>query len=64
MSPAYTSSVLLAANLTPTGRSGLLVVLAKMIEADQGNTLQLLSHSVKVSQHFASVAEQRPSTAE
>ena len=54
-SAACTSTGMPAANLTPRDRSELLVTVTRMVQVDQANAIELLSHSVGVSQHFADI---------
>ena len=53
MSTVYQKMVTRAAKLTPAERAALLTSLAGMIQEDQANTLQLLEHSIAVTEHFA-----------
>ena len=56
MSPEYQKVLRCAAKLTPAERAELLTRLAGMIQEDQATSLQLLEHSITVTEHFAKKA--------
>ena len=53
MSAEYQKVLKRAAKLTPAERAALLTSLADMIQEDQATSLQLLEHSITVTEHFA-----------
>ena len=52
MSTEYQKMLRRAAKLTPAERAALLTSLAGMIQEDQAKSLQLLEHSITVTEHF------------
>ena len=56
MSDDYKKALRRAAKLTPAERAALLTALAGMMQEDQTKSLELLQHSIKVTDHFAKKA--------
>ena len=56
MSEEYQKVLRRAAKLTPAERAALLTRLSSMIQEDQTTSLQLLDHSITVTEHFAKKA--------
>jgi hypothetical protein len=56
MSAGYEEAVKCAAKLSPAERAALLTALAGMMQEDQNKSLELLQHSIKVTDHFAKKA--------